>query len=73
MRTGLALLLAVWFVIGALAGLQRHYYSGSDAKLCQGWDHCSHGPRGSSQLRRGEPKNRGLFSATTKQVIEQPR
>ena len=27
----LSTLLLLWFVIGALAGLQRHYYSGSDA------------------------------------------
>jgi len=31
MRSVLALVLVVWFVIGALAGFQRHYYSGSDA------------------------------------------
>lgn len=37
-------------------------------ELCQGEHHCGHGPRGSSQLRRGKPKNRGLLSATTKQV-----
>ena len=35
MRTGLALLLVVWLVIGALAGLQRHYYSGSDASCAK--------------------------------------
>jgi hypothetical protein len=35
MRSGLALLLLVWFVIGALAGLQRHYYSGSDASCAK--------------------------------------
>ena len=73
MRTGLALLLVVWLVIGALAGFQRHYYSGSDASCAKARSHRSHGPRGSSQLRRGEPKDRALFSAATKQVIEQPR
>ena len=31
MRSLLALLLVVWVVMGALAGFQRHYYSGSDA------------------------------------------
>jgi hypothetical protein len=31
----LALLLVVWFVIGALAGFQRHYYSGSDANCAK--------------------------------------
>jgi hypothetical protein len=35
MRSGLVLLLLVWFVIGALAGLQRHYYSGSDASCAK--------------------------------------
>jgi hypothetical protein len=35
MRTVLALLLVVWFVIGALAGLQRHYYSGADASCAK--------------------------------------
>jgi hypothetical protein len=30
-RTGLTLMLVVWFVLGALASLQRHYCSGSDA------------------------------------------
>jgi len=35
MRTGLALLLVVWLVIGALAGLQRHYYSGSYASCAK--------------------------------------
>jgi hypothetical protein len=28
-------LLVIWFVIGALAGLQRHYYSGSDASCAK--------------------------------------
>jgi hypothetical protein len=28
-------LLVVWFIIGALAGLQRHYYSGSDASCAK--------------------------------------
>jgi hypothetical protein len=35
MRSVLALLLVVWFVIGALAGFQRHYYSGSDANCAK--------------------------------------
>jgi hypothetical protein len=29
LRMLLGVLLVVWFIIGALAGLQRHYYSGS--------------------------------------------
>jgi len=35
MRSVLALLLVVWFVIGALAGFQRHYYNGSDASCAK--------------------------------------
>ena len=35
MRIGLALVLVLWFVIGALAGFQRHYYSGSDASCAK--------------------------------------
>jgi hypothetical protein len=31
----LAFLLVLWFIIGALAGLQRHYYSGSDASCAK--------------------------------------
>jgi hypothetical protein len=30
LRSVLALLFLVWFVIGALAGLKRHYFSWSD-------------------------------------------
>jgi hypothetical protein len=41
-------------------------------ELCQGWDHCAHGPRWPSRLHRVEPKNRALFSATTKQVTWTP-
>jgi hypothetical protein len=28
-------ILILWFIIGALAGLQRHYYSGSDASCAK--------------------------------------
>jgi hypothetical protein len=31
----LSTLLLIWFVIGALAGLQRHYYSGSEASCAK--------------------------------------
>jgi hypothetical protein len=31
----LSALLVVWLIIGALAGLQRHYYSGSDASCAK--------------------------------------
>ena len=30
-----AVLLVIWFIIGALAGLQRHYYSGADASCAK--------------------------------------
>jgi hypothetical protein len=29
------MLLVLWFIIGALAGLQRHYYSGSSASCAK--------------------------------------
>jgi hypothetical protein len=35
MRSVLAFVLLVWLAIGALAGLQRHYYSGSDASCAK--------------------------------------
>jgi hypothetical protein len=31
----LSFLLLLWLVIGALAGLQRHYYNGSDASCAK--------------------------------------
>jgi len=31
----LSTLLIIWLIIGALAGLQRHYYSGSDASCAK--------------------------------------
>jgi hypothetical protein len=31
----LSMLLVIWFIIGALAGLQRHYYSGSYASCAK--------------------------------------
>ncbi len=35
MRIG-SLILAVWLVIGAIAGAQRHYYSGSSVTCAKG-------------------------------------
>lgn len=34
MRIG-SIVLVIWFIIGALAGFQRHYYNGSDATCTQ--------------------------------------
>jgi hypothetical protein len=31
----LSTLLLLWFIIGALAGLQRHYYSGSETNCAK--------------------------------------
>jgi hypothetical protein len=31
----LSTLLVIWFIIGALAGLQRHYYSGPEANCAK--------------------------------------
>jgi hypothetical protein len=31
----LSTLLVIWLIIGALAGLQRHYYSGSEASCAK--------------------------------------
>jgi hypothetical protein len=35
MRRLLSVLLVLWLIIGALAGLQRHYYSGANASCAK--------------------------------------
>jgi len=67
MRRIVAVVIVVWLIMGVVAAVRRNYVTGSAAN-CSRVATIGHDPRGSVELRRGQPEDQLLGAAPVESI-----